>query len=170
MVILRNQTGERGRPMAGSLNKKALMQLLDAPVTSLGVNLIDVERVSQSKGGPKILRRIIDKRGGVSMDDCSAVSRLADPLIDSHPELSGHDYLEVSSPGLDRPLKTSLDLAIHQGEPVAVKLYRARDGQKEFQGNLAPSTEDQVVLDLEDGTQLVFTRDQVAKIQRIIQF
>lgn len=140
--------------------------IAEAPVEACGLELVDVELVTENK--KKILRLIINKRGGVTLDDCSAVSRIVDPLIDSHKEIRGHDYFEVSSPGLDRPLKTERDYARYQGEWVDVKLYQAQNGRKTYQGRLAPCSESEICLLMEDGTNYTFKRSQVAKMKRMI--
>ena len=148
--------------------REIVARLAEEPVASLGLELVDVELVREGKA--RILRLIVDKPGGVSLDDCTAVSRLVDPLIDSHAEASGHDYFEVSSPGLERPLKTDRDLARHLGEEVEMKLYQALDGKKTWKGRLAPCSEAEIRLDLDDGTQLAVPRQAVAKIKRIVRF
>jgi len=148
--------------------REIVTRLAEEPVASLGLELVDVELVREGKA--RILRLIVDKPGGVSLDDCTAVSRLVDPLIDSHAEASGHDYFEVSSPGLERPLKTDRDLARHLGEEVEMKLYQAMDGKKTWKGRLAPCSEAEIRLDLDDGTQLAVPQQAVAKIKRIVRF
>ena len=146
-----------------------VFQLAESPVASLGLELVDVELVREGQGKARILRLIIDKPGGVSLDDCSAVSRLVDPLIDSREDISGHDYFEVSSPGLDRPLKTDRDFARYQREWVELKLYQAKDGKKTIQGRLAPCSPSEISLYLEDDTQLAVERSSVAKIRRMVR-
>ena len=92
---------------------------------------------------------------------------MIDPIIDNELNLHGHDYLEVSSPGLERPLKTDRDFARYQGEWVELTLYKAMDGQKKYQGSLAPCTAGQLI-GIEpggSGTCRQFPREQVAKSQ-----
>jgi ribosome maturation factor RimP len=138
-------------------------------IAGLGVELVDVELVRE--GQSRILRLIIDKPGGVDSEDCAQVSRLVDPIIDQELDLHVHDYLEVSSPGLERPLKTERDFIRHQGEWVEVTLYQSRDGQKKFTGRLAASTPENIGLEAEDGQKVsCFTREQVAKVKRIVRF
>ncbi|MBP8990187.1 MAG: ribosome maturation factor RimP [Clostridia bacterium] len=156
--------------MSGKNLTRIVFELVEGPVASLGLELVDVELVREGKNKARILRLIIDKKGGVTIDDCTAVSMLVDPLIDSRPDICGHDFFEVSSPGLDRPLKTTRDLLRHVGDLVEVKLYRALNGQKTFQGKLAPCTETEIILDLEDGSQLTVERSMVARIKQVVQF
>lgn len=137
-------------------------------VAELGLELVDVEMVRE--GQARILRLYIDKPGGVDVEDCSLVSQMIDPVIDNDLNLHGHDYLEVSSPGLERPLKTDRDFARYQGEWVELTLYKAVDGQKKFQGTLAPCTAEAIALTLEEQSIRLFAREQVAKVKRMIRF
>ncbi len=137
-------------------------------VEALGLELVDVEMVRE--GQARILRIYIDKPGGVDLEDCSSVSQMIDPVIDNELNLHGHDYLEVSSPGLERPLKTDRDFVRYQGEWVELTLYKALDGQKKFQGTLAPCTAEWIGLVLEDQSKRQFPREQVAKVKRMIRF
>jgi ribosome maturation factor RimP len=137
-------------------------------VAELGLELVDVELVRE--GQARILRLYIDKPGGVDVEDCSRVSQMIDPIIDNDLNLHGHDYLEVSSPGLERPLKSERDFVRYQGEWVELTLYRAIDGQKKYQGSLAPCTAEMIGLYLEDQSIRQFSREQVAKVKRMVRF
>ena len=148
-----------------------VQRIIDAaaqPVADLGLELVDVEMVREGKA--VILRIFIDKAGGVSMDDCTQVTRLVDPLIDTQLNIHEHDFLEVSSPGLERPLKTERDFARYQGEWVELSRYKAVDGRKKLEGRLAPCTDETIGLELEDGTLLSIPRLEVARIKRMIRF
>jgi len=139
-----------------------------ARIAALGLELVDVEMVRE--GQSRILRLYIDKPGGVNLEDCSRVSQMIDPIIDNELNLHGHDYFEVSSPGLERPLKTDRDFQRYQGEWVELTLYRAEDGKKKFQGTLAPCPSGLISISLEDGTIRQFPREQAAKVKRMIKF
>jgi ribosome maturation factor RimP len=78
----------------------------------------------------------IDSPGGVGLDDCEKVSRLIDPVIEASDPIDGPYYLCVSSPGLDRPLKTPRDFERSLGKKVDIKLYSPVDKKKEFTGAL----------------------------------
>jgi len=136
-------------------------------VEALGLELVDVELVRENQS--RILRIYIDKPGGVGLDDCEQVSHLIDPIIDNELGLHVHDYLEVSSPGLERPLKTDRDFIRYQGEWVELTLYKALDGQKKYQGYLKPYTPDEIGLTFEDGGSRHFPREQVAKTRRMFR-
>ena len=153
--------------MPGRPNTRELvLQLAEAPAASLGLELVDVMLVREGKH--RILRLLIDKPGGVGLDDCSALSNLVDPLIDKCADI-GHDFFEVSSPGLDRPLKTLRDYERCQGEWVEMKLYQAINGEKLIRGKLAPCSETEIRLQLADGMQLAVERSAVAKLKRMVQ-
>lgn len=101
----------------------------------LGLELYDVEYLKE--GADWFLRIYIDKPNGViSSDDCEAMSRLIDPILDEEDPISNSYYLEVSSVGLDRPLKIEKDFKRFMGEKIDVRLYKAINGMKEFCGTL----------------------------------
>jgi ribosome maturation factor RimP len=139
-----------------------------AKTADLELELVDVEMVRE--GPSRILRLIIDKPGGVSHEDCARVSRIADPLIDQELQMNNHDYLEVSSPGLERPLKTERDFLRHQGEWVELTLYQASEGQKHFIGRLAACTAEFIAIEPDRMPIRQFPRDQVAQVKRTIVF
>ena len=99
-------------------------------VQACGCSLWDVEYVRE--GGEWFLRLYLDKEGGVDIDDCEAVSRAVDPVLDEKDPIPESYRFEVCSAGLERQLKRPSDFERYLGEPVLVKLYRPRDGQKEF--------------------------------------
>ena len=102
---------------------------------SLGLELYDVEYIKE--GSDWFLRIYIDKPDGViSSDDCEAMSRLIDPVLDEEDPISNSYYLEVSSVGLDRPLKIEKDFLRFMGKKIDVRLYKATNGMKEFCGIL----------------------------------
>lgn len=136
-------------------------------IEALGLELVDIEMARENQA--RILRLYIDKPGGVGLDDCELVSRLVDPIIDTELDLHVHDYLEVSSPGLERPLKTDRDFIRYQGEWVELTLYKAMDGRKKYQGYLAPCTAELIGLTFDDGSSRQFPREQVAKTRRMIR-
>ena len=106
------------------------MPLVDAH----GFELVDVEYVKE--GGSWYLRAYIDKPGGIAVDDCEVISRALSDLLDEHDFIEDSYILEVSSPGLGRPLKKEKDFVRSQGELVEVRTYRAIQHQKEFTGIL----------------------------------
>ena len=96
----------------------------------MGYEFVDVELTKEH--GAAFLRIFVDKEGGMSLDDCSEFHH----AIMKEIEDLDYDYLEISSPGVDRPLKRDRDFEKAQGEVVEVHLYRAQNGQKIFEGKL----------------------------------
>ncbi len=110
-----------------------------------GYELVDTEYVKQ--GREWYLNVYIYKEGGVTIDDCEAMSQILDPLMDADPAIAGKpDFFCVSSPGLDRPFKKTADWLRFLGQEVEVKLYAPVDGKKEFEGVLREAGDDRIVL------------------------
>lgn len=138
---------------------------LAAPIAAeQGCTLWDVEYVKEA--GTWILRVYIDKEGGVSINDCEAVSRPLSDKLDEIDPIEGSYTLEVSSAGADRVLKKPEHFAAFLGDPVDVRLYRAMDGRKEYTGVLAGYENGDVTL--EDGTK--FEKKDVAQVRLHVTF
>ncbi len=137
-------------------------QMAKPVAESLGCELWDVEFVREA--GEWFLRVYIDKEGGVSINDCEAVSRALDPMLDEADPIEQSYNFEVSSAGLERALKRESDFARFMGSPVTVKLYKALDGQKEFNGKLAGYDSGAVTLELSGGASRTFEKDRVASV------
>ncbi len=95
-----------------------------------GCRLWDVEYVRE--GSERFLRLYIDKEGGVCIDDCEAIARAVDPLLDEYDPIAESYHFEVCSAGLERPLKRPGDFEKFMGSPILIKLYRPRNGLKEI--------------------------------------
>ena len=130
--------------------------------------LVDVEYVKE--GSSWYLRAYIDKEGGIAVDDCEVISRLLSDWLDKEDFISDSYIMEVSSPGLGRPLKKEKDFARSLGKEVDIKLYRAREKQKDFTGTLAEYDKDTVTIELEDGSRMVFERQEIALIRLAFDF
>ena len=138
-----------------------LVAELAAPaVEAAGCELWDVEYVREA--GEWYLRLYLDKAGGVDNLDCEAVSRAVSDLLDEADPIEGSYTFEVSSAGAERALKRPGDFARFMGSPVLVRLYRARDGRKEFAGNLAGYGEDGAVTITVGTERLTFAKNEVA--------
>ena len=131
-------------------------------VEGLGCTLWDVEYVRE--GGEWFLRLYIDKECGVGIDDCEAVSRAVDPILDQEDPVPGRYHFEVSSAGLERPLRRPEHLAWSLGKTVAVRLYRPRDGAKEFTGVLRGYADGKIVLETATG-ETAFEKDEIALVR-----
>ena len=138
-----------------------LVAKLAAPaIEAAGCELWDVEYVREA--GEWYLRLYLDKEGGVDIIDCEAVSRAVSDLLDEADPIEGSYTFEVSSAGAERALKRPGDFARFMGSPVLVRLYKARDGRKEFAGDLAGYGEDGAITITVGKEQLTFTRAEVA--------
>ncbi len=116
------------------------------------------------EGANWYLRVYIDKEGGVTIDDCEAVSRALEAKLDEADPIEQAYILEVSSPGIDRPLKKDEDFVKYQGEMIDVKLYKAQEGRKQFQGKLLGLADGVVSLE-EDGKIFAFERKDIASVR-----
>ena len=130
--------------------------------------LVDVEFVREA--GTWFLRAYIDKPGGITIDDCEVVSRALSDLLDEKDFIEEAYILEVSSPGLGRPLKKDKDFDRSLGEAVAVRLFKAIDKQKEFTGILKAWNKDTVTLEFEDEAELMIERANIALIRLAFDF
>ena len=124
-----------------------LRKLLEPGVSAMGFELVDVE-VAGSRHNPT-LRVYIDSPGGVNVDDCASVSRQLSALLDIEDPLPGHYTLEVSSPGLDRPLVKPEDFRRFVGETIKVKLQAPLLGRRNFSGRLVNVAADHVVMEVD---------------------
>ena len=143
-------------------------QLLAPIIDEFGFELVDVEYVKE--GSSWYLRAYIDKPGGITVDDCEAVSRKLSDLLDEHDFIDDSYILEVSSPGLGRPLKKEKDFKRSIGRDVEIKLYRAVDHVKEFTGTLTAYDEQTVTIDDGNGETLTFERSAIALIRLAFDF
>ena len=130
--------------------------------------LVDVEWVKE--GANWYLRVYIDKEGGITVDDCELVSRAFEETLDQEDYISENYIFEVSSPGLDRPLRKEKDFARSIGEEVEIRTYRAIDRQKEFIGILVEYDKDTVTIEYEDETTQKFERNDIALIRLALHF
>ena len=142
-------------------------QLATPVVEQAGCSLWDVEYVKEA--GEWFLRVYIDKEGGVSIDDCEAVSRPLSDLLDEADPIEGSYTFEVSSAGADRVLKKPEHFARFQGQEVEVKLYRPRDGRKDFVGALQSCRDGNVTLDV-GGEPITFEKKEIALVRLYPRF
>ncbi len=131
-------------------NLNHLWELFEPVVEGLGYELIEIEYHPNPKFG--VLRLYIDSENGIQIDDCSTVSQQISALIDVEDPLPGKFNLEISSPGLDRPLRRVKDFERFSGELAQVKTSMPLDGQRNFKGRLAGVDNDSLTLECEDKT------------------
>ncbi len=165
------------RKMEGEVKKQELIAYVESVALTLtqqmNYELVDVDYV---KEGPNwYLKVFADKEGGFSINDCVDLSRALEAELEKQDPIETVYILEVSSPGLDRPLKKDKDYARSIGKVVDVKLYQpaeAAGGQKSFQAKLLgynPETEE-AELELEDGTRLQMMKKEMSSIRLAVIF
>ena len=130
--------------------------------------LVDVEYVKEA--GNWYLRIYIDKEGGININDCELVSRAFSEILDKEDPIEDAYILEVSSPGLGRPLKKDKDFQRNLGEEVEVRTYKPINKQKEFVGLLDAWDKESVTLQMEDGETMTISRSDIALIRQYIEF
>ena len=136
-------------------------------VEGFGCKLWDVEYVRE--GSERFLRLYIDKDGGVDIDDCEKIHRAVDPVLDEKDPIAESYHFEVCSAGLERALKRPADFARFMDSPVLVKLYRPRNGMKEFPGILRGYEEGRVTVEAGKET-ITFEKSEVALVRLRVEF
>lgn len=142
-------------------------QFAEPIVRELGCNLWDVEYVRE--GADWFLRLYIDKDGGVDINDCEAVSRAVDPILDEKDPIPDSYHFEVCSAGLERVLKRPSDFEAFMGSTVLVKLYRPRNGTKEFVDTLAAYDNGNVTVTVGE-EDVLFEKAEVALVRLYVEF
>lgn len=146
---------------------ETVTQLALPIVEGAGCTLWDVEYVKEA--GQWFLRVYIDKEGGVSIDDCEAVSRPLSDLLDEVDPIEGSYTFEVSSAGADRPLRKPEHFQQLMGAEVEVRLYRPREGRKEFVGLLRGYDDGDVTLEMA-GAPVTFEKKEIALVRLYPRF
>ncbi len=136
-------------------------------VEACGCSLWDVEYVRE--GGEWYLRLYIDKEGGVDINDCEAVSRAVDPVLDEKDPIPESYRFEVCSAGLERVLKRPGDFERFMGEPILIKLYRPKNGSKEFAGVLKGYDGGNVTV-LVGASEITFEKAEIALVRLRVEF
>ncbi len=148
--------------------KQICEEKLRPVIEEMGYELVEVSYEKENGGMSLIF--IIDKDGGVTVDDCEVVNKKIDPILDELNPTDDKPYtLVVSSPGLDRPLKTDRDLSRNLGKDVDVTLFSKLDGKKLFTGALESFDEKVIVLDL-GKEKISLDRNKIASIKLVIKF
>lgn len=143
--------------MAGVADK--VFSLVEETVKAQNVKLWDVR--FQKEGANWYLRIIIDSEAGISIDDCTNVHHAVDPILDEADPIDRSYYLEVCSPGLERELTRDEHYEAMVGQRIKIKLYKARDGVKEFGGTLKMGNKEKVVIEAQD-TEIEFARSEIS--------
>ncbi len=134
----------------------------------MGFDLVDAEYKKEGQG--MFLRLFIDRKGGISIDDCEAFSKVIDPILDEKLKCDA-DFFEVSSPGLTRPLDDISDYIRYEGEKIDISLFKADEtGSKKFTGTIVSALDDTVVFKKEDDTEVKLALSDISKAIRHIVF
>lgn len=161
---LERQVGKMSRKEEYEQKAEALLSPI---VESNGFELVDVEYVKEA--GNWYLRGYIDKPGGITVNDCETVSRAFSDRLDEDDFIEDSYIMEISSPGLDRPLKKEKDFARSIGKLVEIRTYRPIEKQKEFCGELTAYDNNSVTID-EEGTSRTFDKKDIALVRLAIDF
>lgn len=156
--------------MSGSVSsEKRIEQMLEPTVSRMGYELVDVEFV---KEGPNwYLRIFVDKEGGVTIDDCEIISKELEKVLDENDPIEQAYFLEISSPGIDRPLKKKEDFIKFNGEMIDIKLYKPFEGSKEYSGKLVGYDENDGTVTIEiDSKNISFAKKEIASIRLAVIF
>ncbi|MEJ2360466.1 MAG: ribosome maturation factor RimP [Gammaproteobacteria bacterium] len=141
--------------------EQRVMSLLEPTVSALGYELLGVEYLAQGKHSR--LRLYIDAPSGIGLEDCENVSHQVSGILDVEDPIRGQYSLEVSSPGLDRPLFTVAHYAQFEGHTVKLRLHQPRDGQRNFHGRIASVKDGQIYISMDDGIQLALSIEDIEK-------
>ncbi|MBQ8443983.1 MAG: ribosome maturation factor RimP [Clostridia bacterium] len=153
--------------MAGKV--KAICEEKIVPlIEEAGYEVVQVEYVKKSDG--MNLTFYIDNENGIQIEDCEKVSKVIDSVIDELDPTDGQSYiLSISSPGIDRPIKTDRDFKRNLNKEIKVTLFAKQNGKKEFEGELISYNENEFVIREKD-KEISFNRQQVAHIVPVIKF
>ena len=143
-------------------------KILEPIMTENNFELVDVEYVKEA--GNWYLRFYIDKEGGITVDDCEAVSRIFSDKLDELDFIEDAYIMEVSSPGLGRPLKKEKDYVRSMGKEVEIRTYRPINKEKEFYGILSAYDESSVTITTEDQKEQTFEKADIALIRLAFDF
>lgn len=139
------------------------------PITDLNsFELVEVEFIKE--GASWYLRIYIDKPEGISLDDCQIVSQSISAILDKDDPIDKAYFLEVSSPGLERPLKTQRDFDKYKGEDIELKFFKPVNGKKILVGKLSGFENDKVSISDEKGNISEYERSSISQIKRFLKF
>lgn len=146
------------------MSSNRLIELLQPLVEELGYEFVGLEYMNVPK--QSVLRIYIDAEQGVGLEDCESVSRESAALLDVEDPIKGHYTLEVSSPGLDRPLFTREQYLQFAGQEAKVSLFAPQDGRRKFKGIILGIEDDALKIDV-DGEEFALVFDNIAKARLV---
>jgi ribosome maturation factor RimP len=142
-------------------------QILGKYMIDNNYELVDVEFVKE--GAHRYLRIYADKEGGITLDDCQNISQYLSAILDDQDPIKENYFLEVSSPGLERPLKKDSDFEKYKGRKVEAKLFQPINGQKLIMGELEGLKENIVFINENDSI-IEIPKDKIALIKLVVEF
>jgi ribosome maturation factor RimP len=156
--------------LARNENKTAVRvrEILEEPINALGYDVWDVEFVKE--GSEWFLRITIDSEDGIDIDDCERVHRAIDPILDEEDPIECAYHLEVSSPGLERNIRTKEHFLMMTGEKVLIKLFATKHGAKQFEGILdTDENADKIFISVGD-VRYEFDRSDISRANTVFDF
>ncbi len=154
--------------MAGKV-KTLCEEKINPIIEQMGYDVIEVEYAKKTDG--MNLTFYIDSDKGVELNDCEKVSKTIDPILDELNPTDDQAYsLVVSSPGIDRPLKTERDFKRNLGKQISITLFSKIDGKKKFDGELKNYSESEITITNVKGEDITLQREKIAHIVPIIKF
>lgn len=155
-----------------TLKKKRVVDIVEGIVLPFikdkNLELVEVEFVKE--GEHRYLRVYLDKENGLSLDDCQDVSEYLSEQLDKLDPIKENYFLEVSSPGIERPLKKEKDFKKYKGRFVEARLYHPLNGEKIIKGKLLGLKDGKIVIERKEKGIIEITRDKVALIKLLINF
>lgn len=142
--------------------------LVKGHLASNGLELVDVEFVKE--GPHRYLRVIIDKDGGIGLDDCGLVSKYLNKRLDEVDPIEENYFLEVTSPGVERELKKDEDYLKYAGKKVQVNLYQPIEGEKVIQGALVGLKDNKIIVTREDSSTVEIPKSKAAVVKLLVTF
>lgn len=143
-------------------------KLLEKHINDLGFSVWDVEYLKE--GTRWILRITIDSEKGIYIEDCETVHRAIDPILDEADPIENAYYLEVSSPGLERELRTCEHYLLCRGEKVLIKLFRPQNGVRQFVGIMSCNDDASVITVTDADKTYEFEKNMIAKATTVFDF
>lgn len=154
------------------MSKKRVVDIIEEIVNPFLVEkeleLVDIEFVKE--GQHRYLRVYLDKENGISLDDCQEVSVYLSEKLDKLDPIKENYFLEVSSPGVERPLKKEKDFEKYEGRLVEARLYHTLNGEKVFEGKLLGLKENKIIIDRDTKGTIEIPKDKVALVKLLINF
>lgn len=147
---------------------KKLRGICNSIAEDLDYELVDLEYVKEN--GRYFLRVYIHKDGGVDLEDCQKMSKNLSEKLDQEDPIRGTYYLEVSSPGLDRPLKSDKDLKRSIESDIEIKLYSPFDGKKDYEGKLIYFDSDSIKIEKDNQEIVEIPRESISMIRLSVKF